>query len=260
MNYNKQKLPVVSVITVSYNSIDNLKVSLGSLKSQDYPFIESIIIDGGSSDGSREYISGFANEFEDKSEGFERNCKWVSESDNGLYFAVNKGIGLATGDIIGCFWDMYASEHVISDMVDSIIRDDTDGVHGDLLYVDKRGNTVRKWHMGRGSIRGGWMPGHPTLYLRRNVYDRYGVYNTDYKIAADFEFMVRCLKDDAIILSYIPDVLVKMFYGGASNSSISAYFNSIRESYHALRMNEVKPAGWIVFLRILRTVIQFRSS
>ena len=254
------KKMVVSVITVSYNSINNLKISLELLKEQDYPFIESVIIDGGSTDGSKEYIEEFAHEFTCVTGECVRTCKWISEKDRGLYDAINKGIDRAEGDIIGCYWDMYASEHVISDLVDMITREGTDGAHGDLLYVDENGKTVRKWHMGCGNIRRGWMPGHPTLYLKRDVYEKYGRYSTEYSISSDFEFMVRCLKDDKVKLSYIPDVLVKMFYGGASNNSARAYLRSIRESHKALRDNNVKPACLIIFLRILRTLLQFRIT
>ena len=257
MKGNADKKPLVSVITVSYNSIDNLGISLKLLKEQDYPFVESIIIDGGSTDGSQQYIKEFSREFEQISENVNHTCKWISEKDNGLYDAINKGIDLATGDIIGCYWDMFSSEHVLSDIVESIIFNETDGVHGDLLYVDENGKTVRKWKTGQGRIEKGWMPGHPTLYLKREVYEIYGKYNTEYHISADFEFMVRCLKKDRVRLSYIPHVLIKMFYGGTSNSSVGAYLKSIKESYYALKANGVKPAGWIIFLRILRTTVQF---
>ena len=174
MKLNEQEKLLVSVITVSYNSIDNLRKSLELLKRQDYPYIESIIIDGGSTDGTREYIEEFASEFKQTSEKVSRTCKWISEQDRGLYDAINKGIDMATGALIGCYWDMYANDHVISDMVGTIVCEKTDGVHGDLLYVDGNGKTVRKWRTGQGMIRQGWMPGHPTLYLKREVYETYG--------------------------------------------------------------------------------------
>ena len=250
--------PLVSIITVAYNSVDDLKRSLPLLMAQDYPNIESIIIDGGSVDGSLDYISEFANKFERSAEDNVRKCKWISEKDDGIYSAINKGIGMASGEIIGCYWDMYSSEHVISDIVKVICDEKTDGAHGDLLYVDDEGRTVRKWKVGQGTIRTGWLPGHPTMYLKRYVYETYGVYDTDYRIASDYEFMVRCLKDGNVHLSYIPKVLIRMPYGGTSNNSIGAYWKSTSESYRALKKNRVKPALWIVFLRILRTLLQFR--
>lgn len=258
LKLNEQEKLLVSVITVSYNSVDNLRKSLELLKKQDYPYIESIIIDGGSTDGTRDYIEKFASEFEQTAEEINHTCKWISEQDKGLYDAINKGIDMATGELIGCYWDMYSNDHVISDMVGIVVREKADGVHGDLLYVDGNGKIVRKWKTGQGVIAQGWMPGHPTLYLKRKVYETYGKYNTEYRIAADFEFMVRCLKDNNVKLSYLPDNLIKMFYGGTSNGSLRAYLNSIRESYKALVSNNVKNAGWIVFLRIIRTLKQFR--
>ncbi len=253
--------PLVSIITVSYNSLDHLKISLDLLRKQDYPFIESIIVDGGSTDGSREFISQYCEEFRKTANGDAiRICRYISEKDDGLYDAINKGIDMASGDIIGCYWDMYETDHVISDMVDVILREKTDGVHGDLLYVDENGKTVRKWRTGQGRISRGWMPGHPTLYLKREIYEKYGRYNTEYRISADFEFMVRCLTDGNVKLSYIPHVLIRMFYGGTSNNGLGAYWNSTKEAYLALKTNHVKPAGWIVFLRIIRTIMQFQMK
>lgn len=260
VKHGGEELPVISIITVSYNSINNLRISLGLLKKQDYPFIESIIIDGCSTDGSREYIERFAREFVYESDDISHSCKWISEKDSGLYDAINKGIDMASGDIIGCYWDMYETDHVISDMVDIILSENTDGVHGDLLYVDENGKTVRKWKTGQGNIRHGWMPGHPTLYLKSEIYEKYGHYNTEYRISADFEFMVRCLKDGDVKLSYIPHVLIRMFYGGTSNNGLAAYMDSTKEAYLALKSNHVKPAGWIVFLRILKTIMQFQMK
>lgn len=247
--------PSVSVITVSYNSGENLARSLDMLKAQDYPFIESIIVDGGSTDGSVDVIKEFAEAFEN---GEGHTCKWVSEPDEGLYYALNKGLDMATGDIIGCYWDLYATEHSLSDLVDAIITQGKDGVHGDLVYMDENEKVVRDWRTGNGRIREGWMPGHPTLYLKREVYDRFGKYSTDLGLSADFEFMVRCLKDEEVELAYVPKLVIKMFYGGISHSDKRAYWNSIKEAYRALKMNDVHPALWIIILRTVRTVFQFR--
>ena len=163
---------------------------------------------------------------------------------------------MATGDIIGCCFDRLASEHVISRMVDAILREGTDGVHGDLCYMDGE-RIVRKWHQGQGSIRTGWLPGHPTLYLRREVYERFGVYRTDYRISADYEFMVRILYRSQVRLSYIPDILVYMSYGGTSTGSFGAYLESLKEGHRALKENGV-PFAWFTDLcRICRVLLQF---
>ena len=249
--------PIVSLITVSYNSKEYLTKSLEMLKKQDYPFIESIIIDGGSTDGSIDIIKDFSKEFSDLYEGRRRTCTWRSESDEGAYYALNKGLEMATGDIIGCYWDMYATEHTITDIVNTIINENADGAHGDLVYVDDNGRIVRNWREGNGTIRQGWMPGHPTLYLKKEIYDRYGRYDTSYKISSDYEFMVRCLKDGQVRLSYIPEQLIKMFYGGMSSAGIKSYLKSVKEVYRALTSNKVRPAFLIVCRRTIRTVLQF---
>lgn len=131
---------------------------------------------------------------------FGERLKWISEPDKGIYDALNKGIRMASGDILGCCFDEYAGPDVLARMVDIMEREQTDGVHGDLYYMDGE-RIVRRWHQGQGKIRFGWMPGHPTLYLRKSVYDTFGLYKTDYRISADYEFMIRILKDGKVRLS-----------------------------------------------------------
>ena len=129
-------------------------------------------------------------------------------------------------------------------------------VHGDLNYVDGD-RIVRKWRMGQGSIRTGWMPGHPTLYLKKEVYETYGLYKEDYKIAADYEFMIRILKDGNVKLSYIPKVLINMFYGGTSTGGLKNYMDSFFEGLRALRENHVRFAFFVECLRMVRVLMQF---
>ena len=200
--------PKVSIITMTYNDCAHLEKCVTQILKQDYENIEYIIVDGGSSDGTYEIIQKAAQQLGDK-------LKWVSEPDEGLYDALNKGIRMATGAIVGLMCDEFADAHVLSDMVRQMQRDGTDGVHGDIDYMAD-GKVIRKWRMGAGTakkLRWGWMPGHPTLYVKREVYETYGFYKTDYKIAADYEFMIRILKEDKVRLSYIPRVLVHMFHG-----------------------------------------------
>ncbi len=246
-------IPLISIITVNYNNVDNLDKSLRSLMNQTYTRIESVIVDGGSSDGSKDVIEKFASSFCND----ERSCKWVSEADQGLYFALNKGIKMATGDIIGCLWDEYTTETVLEDMVKAMCNCNADGVHSDLVYVNADGSIKRLWRMGVGRIVDGWMPGHPTLLLSKRVYDKYGNYDTSFKSAADFDFIVRILKDEDIKLAYVPKVQVRMSYGGLSTSSKSAYLRSIFESHRALVNNGVKYAWIVIIKRILRTFKQF---
>jgi len=247
---NGENIMKVSCITITYNDSKHLAKTLNSLAEQDYEEIESIIVDGGSEDDTLEIIKEFKNRFRGE-------VKWISEKDNGLYNALNKGIRMATGDIIGCCWDCFASTSVISEMVRKIEEDHSDGVHGDLVYCTED-KVKRVWKMGEGTMKQGWMPAHPTLYLKRSVYEKYGLYNESYKSAGDFEFMVRALYSGEVRLSYIPKVLVNMFYGGKSTSGFAAYKRSIKESYWALKENGVSDAALVVFKRIIRTLFQFR--
>ena len=231
--------PKVSVVTTTYNDIENLKRILAEVKKQTYPNIEHIIVDGGSTDGTVDLLK----ELEEKEPG---RISWMSEKDNGIYDAINKGICMATGDIVGCCFDRYADEGVLMRMVEIMEKEGTDGVHGDLCYMDGD-RIIRKWHQGQGVIRSGWMPGHPTLYLKKEVYDRFGLYRTDYRISGDYEFMVRILYRKEVTLSYLPEILIYMSHGGTSTNSLGAYVESMMEGHRALVENHV-PFAWVTDL------------
>lgn len=242
-------LPKVSVITTTYNDAANLQCIMDQVAEQDYENLEYIIVDGGSTDGTLELI----HQMEERMPG---RVRWISEPDQGIYDALNKGIRLATGDIIGCCFDRYADNGVIRRMVEIMEREGTDGVHGDLYYMDGE-RIVRKWHQGQGTIRTGWLPGHPTMYLRREVYDRFGLYRTDYRISADYEFMVRILYRKQVTLSYLPEILIYMSYGGTSTDSLGSYLQSLMEGHRALKENQV-PFAWFTDLcRTARVLVQF---
>ena len=241
--------PKVSIITTTYNDKENLKKTIAQVKNQDYDNIEYVIVDGGSTDGTREVIEEAAEYFGDR-------LVWISEKDKGIYDAINKGIRLSTGDILGCCFDQYAGPDVISKMVAIMEQEETDGVHGDLYYMEGD-KVVRWWHQGQGKIRFGWMPGHPTLYLKKDVYDKYGFYKTDYRISADYEFMIRILKDNQVKLSYLPEVLIYMAHGGTSTNSLGAYLAGMKEGHRALRENGVRCAWFTDLCRTLRVLAQF---
>lgn len=247
---------VISIVTTTYQDVEHLKKVVEGIKKQDYPRIEYIIVDGGSKDGTVDYLKELEQDF---SYGWpERRVRWISEKDEGIYDALNKGICMATGDLIGPMFDQFANPHVLSDMVSVIEKEGSDGVHGDLYYVDEEGNPVREWKMGNTkTIRDGWMPAHPTLYLKKEVYDRFGVYKTDYRIAADYEYMIRILKNNDVRLSYIPRVLVHMFYGGTSSGGLSNYMLSFKEGKRALEENDIKGAFFITVKRTLLVLKQF---
>ena len=239
----------VSIITTTYNDSANLRKTIQQVEAQDYENIEYIIVDGASKDNTLQVIAEAKERFGDR-------LVWISEKDSGIYDAINKGLRLATGDFIGLCFDQFASPDVISKMVSIMEKEGTDGVHGDLDYVDGE-KIVRKWRQGQGNIRTGWMPGHPTLYLRKEVYEAYGFYKTDYRISADYEYMIRILKDGKVKLSYIPEVLIKMFHGGTSTNGLGAYLEGLKEGHRALKENGVKFAFVTDLLRILRVLRQF---
>jgi len=246
----------VSIVTTTFQDVDHLKAVAKGIMAQDYPYIEYIIVDGGSKDSTVSYLRQLENQFSSGHEG--RTLKWISEKDKGIYDALNKGIKMATGDIVGPMFDKFANEHVISDMVAIIEKEGTDGVHGDLYYVDENDKPVRSWIMGNKlTIKDGWMPAHPTMFIKKSVYDQYGLYKTDYKISADFEYMARILAKGDVKLSYIPKVLVHMFYGGTSSGGIKNYILSFNESVRALKENDIHPAFFICVKRGFRVLWQF---
>ena len=241
----------VTVITMTYNDLSHLKKCAEQVLKQDYENLEYIIVDGGSTDGTKEFLAWLEEQYGEK-------VTYVSEPDGGLYDALNKGIRMSTGDIVGLMCDKFADNGVISRMVSVIEKEGTDGVHGNINYVSGE-KVIRRWRMGKGSIRTGWMPGHPTLYLKKEVYETYGLYKTDYKIAADYEFMIRILKDKKVSLSYMDEVLVHMFHGeeSASTGGLGSYLKSLKEGHRALTENHVVFAWTVDFCRIIRVLLQF---
>ena len=239
----------VSLILATYNSKDNFIKTYKSIKKQTYEEIEIVVIDGGSKDGTCEVIKEI-------SEKETKNFLWISEKDSGIYNAMNKGLRLATGDILAFFNDEFTDNRAIEKIVDAIENSGMDGAHSDLVYC-KDGRIIRKWEMGEGDIRQGWMPAHPTLFLKKEVYQKYGGYKENYKCAADYEFMVRILKNQDVKLKYIPETFVSMFYGGTSSGGIRSYWVSFKEGIRALKENEVKDAYRITLKRMCKVVRQF---
>ncbi len=246
------KYPKVSLILTTFNCEDNLKRTLDSIDAQDYLDIEVVIVDGKSSDGTLKIIKEYAD-------NGKYECKWISEKDKGLYDAMNKGYKLSTGYIVAFFNDLFLTKSAVSLMVSAIVDNNADGAHADLVYASDD-KIKRYWKMGTGKLIQGWLPGHPTLYLKRDIYDKFGLYNINYKCSADYEFMVRILKDDQIKLSYVPKTIIRMYYGGTSTANADSYKVSTVESYKALRYYNVKFAAWIIFMRTLKVVIQFINA
>jgi len=210
----------VSIITVCYNRCKTIEDSIQSVLSQDYNNIEYIIIDGNSNDGTQEIIQSYAGKV----------TKFISESDKGMYDAINKGLRLATGDIIGLMHsdDEFYDENVISKIVDKfIVLNDIEAVYGNGVYItnDVYRKIVRNRIGGKFSlkrIKNGWLPLHPTVYIRRSSIEKYGLYNLDFKIASDTEFLLRYLYKYKIKTTYINQYIVKMKMGGLSTSKSRA--------------------------------------
>jgi glycosyltransferase involved in cell wall biosynthesis len=245
----------VSLLVTTYNVKENLKITLEHIRKQDYPALEVVIADGASTDGTVDIIREFADW---AAQTKKLAVRWVSEQDAGLYDAMNKAYDLSTGDIVAVCNDILCTEDAVSALVHAIEQggEGCVGAHADLVYM-KNDAVVRSWHMGEGELRQGWMPGHPTLFLKREIYEKYGGYDTRYRCAADYEFMVRFLKDNNNRLAYVPKTLVAMFYGGTSNAGLSNYLVSFKEGYLALRRNGVRFPFLITVRRTVRVLRQF---
>lgn len=254
----------VSLLVTTYNVKDNLTDTLKSIEAQDYANIEVVIVDGRSADGTVDVIREFAERHADISRtgtsapDASISVRWISEPDRGLYDAMNKAWSMCTGDIVAVCNDKLCMSDAVSKLVHAIEQggEECIGAHADLVYVDGE-RVVRTWHMGEGKLSQGWMPGHPTLFLKREVYERYGTYDTDYRCAADYEFMVRFLKDEKNRLAYVPEVLIAMFYGGTSNAGLGNYLVSFKEGYRALKRNGVPHPLLITVKRTFRVLRQF---
>lgn len=243
---------MISIITVSFNDKDHLKRVLDSILSQTYKDYENIVIDGASTDGTIELLK----EYETKMNG---KMHWISEKDEGIYYAINKGIKMAKGNIIGMLYDEYANESVLQKIANTFKNTGCDVVHGDLFYMDNDNKVVRYWHMGQGTIKDGWMAGHPTLYVKSDVYRTYGLYDTRYKGGADYDFEIRIFKNNELKIVYIPEVLVHMFYGGTSTSNLTGYWRSFREGVVSLKRNNISHPIWISIKKTLIVLKQFRK-
>ena len=250
--------PTVSLIMTTYNCADHFRKSMDSLLAQDYPAMEIVVVDGGSEDGNLDLIRELEEKVKTRA-GW--TLCWISEPDRGIYDGMNKGIRMASGDFIAVFNDLFACTDAVSRMIGAVLENPgCIGAHADLLYFDEAtGRVVREWKMGEGDIHSGWLPAHPTLYLKKEVYEAYGLYDLSYRSSSDYEFMVRVLKDRSNRLAYVPEVIIRMFYGGTSNSGFFGYFRNTMEAWSALRHNKVPFAGFIIVLRILRTMAQFRK-
>ena len=243
----------ISIVTATLNAVSTLDVCLKSLKDQTLPF-EHIVVDGKSRDGTLELLQEYGSQI---------SCL-ISERDNGIYDAMNKGIGLASGDVIGILNadDYYADSRVLEKIAGVFEDKRIDSCYGDLDYVHRQNTsrTVRRWRAGEfQKIRFyyGWMPPHPTFFVRRWVYEKFGNFNLKLGSAADYELMLRFLLKNNITSVYIPEALVKMRVGGRSNASIKNRLIANRYDRIAWKINGLKPYPWTLTLKPFRKIGQY---
>ncbi len=234
----------ISVVTAVFNRQNTIAQAVQSLQAQRYENFEHLIQDGGSTDGTVQILHDTSDE----------RTRLVSEADGGIYDAINKGIARATGDVIGLMHsdDYYASDYVLEWVAEAFSDPSVDGVYGDLKYVSASDTSkvIRYWVSGEydpKNLSKGWMPPHPTLYLRREVFEKWGTYDTRFEIAADYDAMMRYLVKGDIKLGYIPKVLVKMRIGGESNRTIANIVKKRREDYSVMKFNSI--GGFASLLR-----------
>ncbi len=244
----------VSIITAVRNEVELIEQCINSVLDQSYENIEYIIVDGNSTDGTVKVIRKYEN----------RISNWISKPDNGLYHALNKGIQMASGVIVGFLHanDFYANNKIIDTVVSRMTEHNVDGCFGDLLYVDRRNTEriIRSWKSSPhtdGLFKRGWMPPHPTFFFRRDAYIRYGCFNTDFRIAADYELMLRFLEKYKISSHYIPEVLIKMRVGGVSNRSLKNLMIKSSEDYKAWKVNGLYGGIYTILLKNLTKIPQF---
>ncbi|MBP9179226.1 MAG: glycosyltransferase [Bacteroidia bacterium] len=242
----------VSVITVCYNSASTIEDTVRSVLNQDYPQLEYIVIDGASKDGTlgilQKYKSGIS--------------KLISEPDEGMYHALNKGIEIATGDVIAFLHadDVYAFPGVISGVAEKM--KDSDALYGDLVYVQQSAiNKIsRYWKSGHyfaGSFKWGWMPPHPSFFVRKEVYNKFGTFNTQLRSAADYELMLRFIHKYGVEPVYWPEILVKMRSGGKSNVTMANRLQANKEDRKAWQLNGITPFFFTLWIKPLRKIPQY---
>ena len=251
----KMPSPTISVITVVFNRVETIGHALESVASQSYPHVEHVVVDGASSDGTLEEIERRRT----------AAMRVISEPDDGIYDAINKGMTLASGDVLGLAHsdDELADRDVLADVAQAFSDPLVDAVYGDLVYVrnDRPSEVLRHWVAGAyapAKLARGWMPPHPTLFIRRRVVEAYGQYDISYQIAADYEAVLRWFSR-GLEVRYVPRVLVRMRTGGESNASLERILLKSREDLRALRAHGVGGIGALV-LKNVSKLPQFLGS
>ena len=242
----------ISLITVCYNAESTINRTIESVIAQNFQNVEYIIIDGGSTDSTTRHIDQYKNHVN----------IFLSEPDKGIYDAMNKGIKLATGDIIGTLNsdDFFASNDVLRSVAEAFVQHNPDVVYGDLDYVNDEGNVIRKWRSGQyfhGMFNWGWMPPHPTFYCRSDLFKQYGCYSLEFGSAADYELMLRLMHVNRLTAVYINKVFIKMNIGGISNKNFGNRLMALFFDLKAMRSNNVLLPMISLAFKPLRKITQY---
>lgn len=241
----------ISIITAVFNAENSIEKTIQSVLNQDYSNIEYIIVDGNSTDKTLEIVNKYVDKI----------SKIVSEPDAGIYDAINKGIKLATGHYVGILHadDVFAYQGVVSDVANELISKTSDTLYADLQYW--KGNKLhRDWISGKFNSQKfyfGWMPPHPTFFCKKSLFEKFGYYNLELKIAADYELMLRMLVKHKVSVCYLPKTISIMQVGGLSNKSIKNRLNANEEDKKAWKINEIKPYFFTFWLKPIRKIGQF---
>lgn len=251
----------ISIITITYNSAKTLKDTLKSVLKQTYSNLEYIIVDGASKDNTLSVIKKYEPLFNGR-------IKWISEPDKGLYDAMNKGINMATGELVGILnSDDYFTSNDIIQKIAEVFQQDTliDAVYGDVHFVHPNDlNKCVRYYSSkvfkRNLMRMGFMPAHPSFYIRRECFEKYGLYKTDYKVAADFEFLLRVIYNAKIKTKYLPIDMVTMRTGGASTSGFESHKQIMKEHLRAFRENGIYTNVGLLSLRYFYKIGEILKS
>ncbi len=242
----------VSIITVSFNSAKTIRQTIESVLAQDYSDIEYIVIDGNSKDETVEILKTFQNKI-----------KFISEPDKGIYDAMNKGVKMATGEIIGTIGsdDFYPNSQVISNVVKTFLQFNTEAVYGDIQFINPEDihTIVRFWKAGEYQYANwlkGWMPPHPCFYVKKEAFEKYGYFKTDFTCSGDYELMLRMLYKNHLSVQYLPITLMTMRNGGTSTASLKHRYRANMEDRKAWKINGLRPRWYTLWMKPLSKIVQ----
>lgn len=246
----------ISIVTATFNSGRTVRDTIESVLRQTYTDFEYIIKDGGSKDDTLAIVKEYASQFGDR-------LKIASAPDKGIYDAMNQGFQMATGDVMALINsdDFLCDDQALEKVIKAFEENpETDGVYADLYYVSQNNtdNIVRKWVTGmQQPFAKGWLPAHPTFYVKRECYEKYGYFNLDYKLAADFELMLRFVERYHIKLTYLPEALVKMRLGGATSKNIQNIIKQDKECIRAFKDNGIPVSCLYLLYRFIPKIKQY---